>query len=149
MKTKIEAAKIASYAGCRIVLANGREENVITRIMDGEKNGTLFMPKRKLSNRQRWILNSTPAGTIRIDNGALNAIRRNKSLLPSGITAIEGTFEAGAVVALNEAAKAVTSMGSSELQTLAGKHSSEIRKILGPERKDVVATPEDIVFLDR
>lgn len=149
MKTKIEAAKIASYAGCRIVLANGREENVIARIMTGERIGTLFMPKRKLSNRQRWILNSTPAGTIRIDDGALNAIRENKSLLPSGIITVERTFEAGAVVALNNAARAVTSMGSSELQNLAGKHSSEIRKILGPERKDVVATPEDIVFLDR
>lgn len=148
MKTKIEAAKIASYAGCRIVLANGRAENVITQIIEGEKIGTLFMPKRKLSNRQRWILNSTPAGTIKIDGGALNAIRGNKSLLPSGITAVEGAFGAGAVVALNEAARAVTSMGSSELQTLAGKHSSKIRKILGPERKDVVATPEDIVFLD-
>jgi glutamate 5-kinase len=149
MKTKVEAAKIASYTGCRMVLVDGREENVIIRIMAGEKIGTLFMPKRKLSNRQRWILNSATSGIIRIDDGALDALRKNKSLLPSGITAIEGTFETGAVVALNDAARAVTSMGSSELQTVAGKHSSEIRKILGPERKDVVATPEDIVFLDR
>lgn len=49
---------------------------------------------------------------------------------------------------LNEAAKAVSSFSSTELQTLAGKHSREIRDILGPERKDVVAVPEDIVFLD-
>ena len=148
MKTKVEAAKIASYTGCRMILANGREENIISRIMAGEKIGTLFMPKRRLSNRQRWILNSATSGTIRIDEGALNALRKHKSLLPSGIIAVEETFEAGAVVALNDAARAVSSMGSSELQTLAGKHSSEIRKILGPERKDVVATPEDIVFLD-
>jgi glutamate 5-kinase len=149
MKTKIEAAKIASSAGCRMVLANGRAQNVITQIMSGEKIGTLFMPKIKLSNRQRWILNSAPSGTIRIDDGALNALRKNKSLLPSGIISVEGTFQAGTVVSLNDAAKAVTSMTSSELMDLAGKHSSQIRKILGPDRKDVVATPEDIVFLDQ
>jgi glutamate 5-kinase len=59
MKTKIEAARIASNAGCRIVLANGRLKNVIGRIIGGAPIGTVFMPKRKLSNRSRWILNST------------------------------------------------------------------------------------------
>ncbi|HUS73454.1 MAG TPA: glutamate 5-kinase, partial [Sedimentisphaerales bacterium] len=56
MKSKIEAAKIASNAGCRMVLANGRLKNVIGRIMAGDEIGTVFMPKRKLSNRSRWIL---------------------------------------------------------------------------------------------
>jgi len=148
MKTKIEAAKIASNAGCRIVLANGRLKNVIGRIIAGDEIGTVFMPKRKLSNRSRWILNSAAAGTIFIDEGAMRAIRNRKSLLPSGITSIKGTFEAGAVVMLNDNAKAVTNLSSSQLKVLAGKHSSEIRKILGPKHRDVVAIPEDIVFLD-
>ena len=148
MKTKLQAAKIASYAGCRIVLANGKVENVISRIMAGEEIGTIFMPKRRLSNRTRWILNSAAVGTIRIDNGAMEAVKNKKSLLPSGVTAIEGQFEAGSVVMLNDSAKAVTSLGSTELETLAGKHSSEIRQILGADRKDVIAIPEDIVFLD-
>ncbi len=148
MKTKLQAAKIASYADCRIVLADGKVDNVITRIMAGEEIGTIFMPKRRLSNRTRWILNSAPVGTIRIDDGAMEAVKKRKSLLPSGITAIEGQFEAGSVVMLNDSAKAVTSLDSGELETLAGKHSSEIRQILGPKRKDVVAIPEDIVFLD-
>ncbi|HEG43493.1 MAG TPA: glutamate 5-kinase [Phycisphaerales bacterium] len=148
MKTKIEAAKIASYAGCRIVLAGGRQKNVIDRIIAGEDLGTVFMPRRKLGNRARWILNSKPEGTVRIDEGAVKALAGRKSLLPSGIVSVEGTFSAGAVVMLNEAAKAVSSFSSTELQTLAGKHSREIRDILGPERKDVVAVPEDIVFLD-
>jgi glutamate 5-kinase len=148
MKTKIEAAKIASNAGCRIVLANGRMEFVIERIIAGETIGTLFLPKRKLSNRERWILNSTPEGVINIDDGAVRAIKNKKSLLPSGIKAIEGTFEAGEVVWLNDKAKAVTNFNSAELETLAGKHTSEIRKLLGPKRRDVVAIPEDIVFVD-
>ncbi len=148
MKTKLEAAKIASNAGCRLILANGRLKNVIRRIMKGEEIGTIFMPKRKLSNRSRWILNSTPAGTIFIDDGAMQAVKKRKSLLPSGVTSVKGTFEAGDVVMLNENARAVTSIGSSQLKTLAGKHSTEIKKLLGPEHRDVVAIPEDIVIID-
>jgi glutamate 5-kinase len=148
MKSKIEAAKIASNAGCRMVLADGRSENVISRIIAGEAVGTVFMPKRKLSNRERWILNSDAAGVINIDEGAMKAVKSRKSLLPSGITSIEGTFEAGDVVMLNDNAKAVTNLSSAQLKSLAGKHSSEIRKILGPKHRDVVAIPEDIVFVD-
>ena len=148
MKTKIEAAKIASNAGCRIVLANGRLKNVIGRIIAGDQIGTIFMPKRRLSNRARWILNSSAAGTICIDDGAMRAVRNRKSLLPSGVTGVKGTFEVGAVVMLNDNAKAVTSIGSAQLKTLAGKHSTEMKKLLGPKHRDVVAIPEDIVFTD-
>ena len=148
MKTKIEAAKIASNAGCRIVLANGRVKDVIRRIVAGEDIGTIFMPKRRLSNRARWILNSAPAGTICIDEGAMRAVRTRKSLLPSGVTDIKGFFEAGSVVMLNDRAKAVTSIGSAQLKALAGKHSTEIKKVLGPDHRDVVAIPEDIVLID-
>jgi len=148
MKTKIKAARVAAQAGCRLVLANGRVRNVIGRIMAGEEIGTIFMPKRKLGNRARWILNSKPAGTIRIDEGAVRALRNHKSLLPSGVTAVEGTFEAGQVVMLNDVAKAVASIASTQLKSLAGKHSREIKKLLGPSHRDVVAIPEDIVFLD-
>lgn len=148
MKTKIEAAKIASNAGCRIVLADGRLKNIISRIVAGEEIGTIFMPKRRLSNRARWILNSAPAGTISIDGGAMRAVKAHKSLLPSGITGVQGSFEAGSVVMLNDRAKAVTSIGSAQLEILAGKHSTEIKKLLGPKHRDVVAIPEDIVFID-
>jgi glutamate 5-kinase len=148
MKSKLEAAKIAANAGCRMVLANGRARNVVVRILAGRQIGTVFMPRRKLSNRARWILNSAPAGTIRIDSGAIDAVRKRKSLLPSGVVAVEGVFNAGSVVMLNDFARAVTTLASSELRRLAGRHSTEIRKIFGPKRKDVVATPEDILMLD-
>jgi glutamate 5-kinase len=78
----------------------------------------------------------------------MKAIRSRKSLLPSGVVSVKGSFEAGSVVMLNDGAKAVANFSSAELKTLIGKHSSEIRKLLGPARRDVVSTPEDIVFLD-
>jgi glutamate 5-kinase len=148
MKTKLEAAKIASNAGCRMVLANGRLKNVIGRIIAGEEIGTVFMPKRKLSNRSRWILNSAAAGVINIDDGAMRAVRNHKSLLPSGVISVEGSFEAGAVVMLNDNAKAVTSFSSGELRQLKGKHSRQIKDIVGSGRRDVVAIPEDIVIIE-
>jgi glutamate 5-kinase len=148
MKTKLEAAKIASNAGCRIVLADGQVKDVISKIIKGDLIGTIFMPKRKLSNRKRWILNSAAAGTILIDDGAMKAIINNKSLLPSGVTSVKGTFNAGDVVMINNNAKAVTSLTSIQLKELAGKHSSQIKKLLGPEHRDVIAIPEDIVFID-
>lgn len=148
MKTKIEAAKIAANAGCRTVIANGKVKNVIDKIIAGEAVGTVFMAKRKLSNRSRWILNSRPAGTIFVDEGAIKAMRNHKSLLPSGILRVEGKFDAGEVVMINKAAKAVSSLSSDEVESLAGKHSSQIKKILGEGRRDVAAIPEDIVFLE-
>ncbi len=149
MKTKLKAAQITATANCRMVLANGQEPDVIQKIMDGQDIGTLFLPKEeKLSNRRRWILHSKPEGTIHIDVGALTAIGKHKSLLPSGITRIEGTFPVGAVVMINDAAKAVTSLSSEELKAVVGLHSVKIRDLLGPDRRDVVAIPEDIVFIE-
>jgi glutamate 5-kinase len=69
-------------------------------------------------------------------------------MMSPDITGIEGSFNAGDVILLNTAAKAVTSLGSAQLKTLAGKHSTEIKKLLGPQHRDVVAIPEDIIFLD-
>ena len=149
MKTKLSAANIAATAGCRMVLVNGTETDVIRRVIEGEEIGTLFLAKQQsLSNRARWILHSKAEGTIQIDDGALTAIHKRKSLLPSGIKTVQGTFSAGAVVMLNNVAKAVVSLSSEELGRVAGQHSEKIRQLLGPGRRDVVAIPEDIIFLD-
>lgn len=149
MATKIQAVKIAKRAGCQVVLADGKQDQIIERIIAGDEVGTLFLADSPLSNRQRWILNSRPSGNITIDAGALQAIRRRKSLLPPGVVRVEGVFKRGEVVLVNEIVKMVSAFNSSELESIIGKHSSEIRTILGRDRKDVIARPEDIVFLDR
>ncbi|MDR1315329.1 MAG: glutamate 5-kinase [Spirochaetales bacterium] len=147
MRTKVLAAQIAGRAGCRMVLADGREPDILARILAGEEIGTLFLAQKKPASRERWILMSSPQGTISVDEGAIEAMRKHKSLLPSGIHGVTGTFAAGDVVSVNDTAKIVTSLSSVEIKTLMGQHSSEIRKTLGESKRDVVARPEDIVFL--
>ncbi len=147
MKTKIKAVEIASRAGCSSIIASGREPGILEDIISGKPVGTLFYPGEKASQRQRWILNAQPSGTIFIDEGAAEAIRKRKSLLPSGVVSVEGSFNAGSVVMINDIAKAVPSFDSTELQMLIGHHSSDIRKITGAHRRDVIARPEDIVFI--
>lgn len=145
MITKLKAAQIASPAGCAVLLAHGRMKNGLMRLLDGEELGTYFMPGKREDNRSRWIRNAQPNGTIRVDTGALKALENHKSLLPSGITSIEGDFHAGEVVWINEDFKAVTNLSRRELDLVMGKHSSEIPAILGADRRDDVARPEDIV----
>ena len=148
MKTKLSAVKVASRAGCQVILAHGRRERIICRIMEGEEIGTRFMAGERMNSRNRWILNAEPAGTIFVDEGAVKALKKHKSLLPSGITGAEGFFHAGDVVLINSSFKAVSNLSSDEIRLLLGRHSREIQKLLGPDKRDDVARPEDIVSIE-
>lgn len=147
MTTKLQAVRVAENAGCRTIIAHGKEPRVISRLMAGEEMGTVFLARRRLKNRSRWILNSKPRGRIVVDEGAMEAIRHHKSLLPTGVRRVEGVFEAGAVVLVNDQVKVVSSFNSSELESLIGRHSSEVPAIVGDSRK-LIARPEDMVFLE-
>ncbi len=147
MVTKLKAVQIAADGGCRVVLAHGKDPDILNRILSGESVGTVFTARRNLKNRSRWILHSEPRGWITVDGGALAAIRNHNSLLPTGITAVSGLFESGEVVMVNDVVKIVSGFSSAELTSLIGKHSSEIRAIVGDGRKNI-ARPEDMVFLD-
>lgn len=118
MKTKLAAIKIAARGGCQVILANGNERGIISRLMAGEELGTLFMPYRKLSNRKRWILNCKASGTIQIDSGAAKAVSSGKSLLAVGITGVQGNFKAGEVVYLGQVAKGITDFSATEINTM-------------------------------
>jgi len=154
MAAKLKAVSIARDAGCKVVIADGRERRVIARILDGEGIGTLFDASHGLKNRERWIKNSKVQGTIAIDEGALAAIRGKRSLLPAGIVAVEGRFERGAVVLVRltrakaGAAKLVTSLSSEELGLALGRKSEELEAVLGRDAPKLVARPEETVFLD-
>ncbi len=115
MLSKLQAIDIAAQGGCKVVLAHGREKDVIAKIVAGTDIGTLFLPKRRLSNRKRWILNCPAQGSILIDPGAANALKCRKSLLLVGVTAIKGRFDSGDVVDINDFAKGIATLPSHEI----------------------------------
>ncbi len=153
MKTKLLGAEIAQKGGCGTVIASGYEENVLVRILRGEEIGSYIMPEERLSQRERWILNTTPHGSIVVDEGAKRALFAHKSLLPSGIKSIEGVFGKGEVAAIMDMdgkvfAKAVPYFDSTEIEKLQGHKSSDIESVIGKGRKDVIFRPEDLVFTE-
>lgn len=101
MTTKIDAGRIVTRSGIPLVIASGRRRGVLARILDGEVEGTMFVPReRKLQGRKRWIaFFHHPRGTLVVDDGARQAVREaNKSLLLPGVIRCEGEFRAGDVV---------------------------------------------------
>lgn len=148
MRTKLLAVGIARDAGCRVVIAHGRAPGAISRILAGETIGTLFDAESGLKNRQRWIKNTRAQGTIQVDDGALRAMRANNSLLPRGVVGVTGSFERGAVVLVNDAAKIISCLSSVELDEARGKRSIDLGGRSGKGGSKVVARPDDVVFLD-
>ncbi len=141
MSTKLQAAGMVAEAGEVAVIANGRERNVLPRLLAGEPVGTVFAPApRKLDSRKRWIgLTRRPAGTVRVDDGAAKALRQGgKSLLAIGITQVTGSFERGDVLAVHDAndqeiARGLSNYNAVELALIQGKRSTQFAKLLGHE----------------
>ena len=122
MASKIQAAKIVMRAGIPLVIASGMKKAVLSRVLDGEEEGTLFVPQpNKLKGRKRWIaFFHHPKGSLFVDEGAKRALREaGKSLLPPGIARAEGTFGAGDIVRIcdlngTEFARGIVRFGSTE-----------------------------------
>lgn len=141
MKTKIEAAKLATESGVAVVIADGRQPEVIPRLVHGESIGTFFPPTTtKLESRKRWMLSGLASrGKIIVDAGATEAIKgQNKSLLPAGIKEIAGNFQPGNVVEIVDAegnclAWGITNYSSADVAVIKGAHSSRIVSLLGYE----------------
>ena len=144
MATKLSAAELVTRAGEAAVIANANTPKILTRLLAGEVLGTVFVPAdRKLTSRKRWIgQTSKPAGTIIVDDGAAAALlKRGKSLLPSGIRAVDGKFEQGDTVAVadpygHEIARGLTNYSAEQLDKIKGLKSSQIAKALGDKPYD-------------
>jgi glutamate 5-kinase len=153
--TKVEAAKTAAHFGCAAVVANGKVAGILERVLACEDVGTLILPKSdKLTSKKHWIAYSTrPAGKVMVDDGAKTAlIDKGRSLLPSGITGVAGSFEAGEAVhcvdsAGMEFARGVVNYGSIEIEKLKGKNSKAIEEVLGYKVYDEVIHRDNLVVL--
>ncbi len=139
MRSKIQAAEMVTRAGERVIIANGRAPDVLVRLFEGEPLGTVLEPHpQRMRGRQRWIaFFDHPRGELHVDAGAAEAVRRHgRSLLPVGLTAVEGDFPRGAPVRIIdpegvEIARALVNYPSDELRRIAGCRSSRIAEILG------------------
>jgi glutamate 5-kinase len=146
MLTKLNAARICMAAGIPMIIANGATENIIRRIIDSEELGTLFMPSQgRMHSRKKWIaFGSIVQGKVYVDWGASTALtRQGKSLLPSGVTGVEGDFERGNVAAVinpdgHEIARGIVNYNANEIRVIAGKKTGEIEAILGNKDYDEV-----------
>ena len=151
MRTKIEAAKICQISGCYMAIANGLIHRPINNII---KNNycTWFLPNiSKLDARKKWIISSiSPKGELIIDDGAIQALKKGKSLLAAGIKNINGKFSKGDHVkildkSLREHARGLSSFNSEEILRIKGQHSSKISEILGYVSKSEVIHKDDMV----
>jgi len=151
MKTKIEAAKICQLSGCMMVIANGLLERPIKKIIEKNKC-TWFLPKvSKLDARKKWIISSvSPKGELVIDDGAINALKKCKSLLAAGIKKVNGKFNKGDHIKildknLKEYARGLSSFSSEETIKIQGQHSNKINELLGYISKSEVVHKDDMV----
>jgi glutamate 5-kinase len=156
MATKLAAAQKAGVSGIPMVIAGGREPGVLRRLMAGEPLGTYFAPKAdRLSQRKRWIaLAGALQGRLVVDAGAVRALReQGRSLLPSGILEVEGTFAEGEVVAIaaegqaREFARGLVNFDADEVRKIRGAKTSEIEERLGYKSFDEVVHRDDLVVL--
>jgi glutamate 5-kinase len=146
MGSKMTAAGMVTRAGEVAVIANARTPNVLTRIFAGERVGTLFVPaRRKLSSRRRWIGQAArPGGRVLIDAGAVRALaEQGKSLLASGVLAVDGKFAKGATVAIldrsgAEIARGLSNYSSDQIDRIKGLRTDRIAQILGDKPCDEV-----------
>ena len=152
MVTKIHAARIAMHSGMVTVIARASEEDVLRRILAGELVGTAFWPSIRLRNKKRWIAyGSSIQGKIHVDRGAAQAILDNgKSLLPSGVTAVEGDFGIGNTVSVifenKEIARGIVNYSAREVEAIKGLHTGEISRVLGHKDFDEIIHRNNLVL---
>ncbi len=139
MITKIEAAKLATASGVTVVIADGREVDIILRLVGGESLGTRFLPTTsKLESRKRWMLSGlSTKGKLVVDSGAAMALsKQNRSLLAAGIRQIEGDFQRGDIVNIYDPEGSrlgcgITNYSSADISIIKGAHSRKIATLLG------------------
>lgn len=153
MGTKLLAAKRATHGGTAAVIASGTAPHNLRRIFEGEPVGTFFPPMEdRLTRRKHWIAYTVkPLGNLVLDQGAVEAIRgRGKSLLPSGIRAVEGDFDRGDAVTLSGLdgapfARGLTNYSAEEVRKIAGLATRKIVDRLGYRYGDEVVHRDDLV----
>jgi glutamate 5-kinase len=154
MATKVQAARLATESGVTVLVADGTAENVLIRAVKGEAVGTRFPSNRtRMESRKRWILSGLAGkAAAHIDEGAVTALKRGRSLLPAGIVEVKGRFDRGDSVNIvgpegKPVACGVANYNAAELNRIKGCRSAEITHILGYHLGDEVIHRNNVVML--
>ena len=152
MVTKLMAGRIALAAGCRMAIADGRTVGALGALIDGRTRCSWFVPEGSpLSARKKWIKGSLKSvGTLTVDDGAVRALSSGKSLLPAGVTGIDGEFKRGDVVDVKDKAGRVLARGlvayaAEDARRIAGRKSADIEQLLGFRGRDEIVHRDDLV----
>ena len=151
MRTKIEAAKIATSSGTHMLIASGKIEHPLQAIADGGACTWFLTPANPVTARKRWIAGSLePKGTLNIDAGAVAALRAGKSLLPAGIVRIEGQFARGDAVVVrgpdtHEIGRGLVAYDAEDAEKIKGRSSSDAAQILGISGRAEMIHRDDLV----
>jgi len=155
IKTKIEAARIATHSGCATIVANGRLPLAIDRVIAGEEIGTLFLQRKGLSGKRRWIAFATSVkAALVVNEGARRALTERKaSLLGAGVTDVRGEFERGDAVSIldetgREFARGIANYSGLETRKIIGLHSNKIDELIQDRNYDALITRDNIAFLE-
>ena len=156
MLSKIKAAKKVNAAGVPMIIAKGDKPDILLKLFSGEAHGTYFEPrKKKLNRRKCWIAYTlTPKGKIVVDAGAeVAVVHRGKSLLPTGVTAVEGEFKVGAPVAILNSEGDTIGIGlvnysSVDIRAIKGMKTSQIKDCLGDKPYDEVIHRDNLVITE-
>jgi glutamate 5-kinase len=159
IKTKLSAAKQLATMGISTTIANGKIENIVTRLVNQFTNGntellgtTIVAGRKNVSGAKRWVsLLLKSSGNITIDNGALSAMLKHNSLLAAGIVKVSGTFREGDVVSImdvngKEIGRGITNYSATEIDLIKGKRSSQIRHLLGYYKGDEVIHRDNLIL---
>jgi glutamate 5-kinase len=154
MVTKIEAAKIAYGAGCRMVIADGRSLHPLAALAGGGRC-TWFLPRSEpRSARKRWIAGAIlSGGSVVVDDGAAGALRSGRSLLPAGVLKVTGKFRRGDAVRVldrggREVGRGLSAYSAEDAERIAGCRSGEIESVLGYRRGDELIHRDDLVITE-
>ena len=155
MITKIEAAKLATACGITVIIADGREADIILRLAAGEAIGTCFLPtSNRLESRKRWMLSGlSTRGKLVVDSGAALALKKHKrSLLAAGIEQAEGKFQRGDIVYIydpdgSRLGCGITNYSSADIDVIKGAHSRKIVALLGYDYGSEVVHRNNLVIL--
>src|SRR3989441_13334288 len=152
MRTKIEAAKIATTSGTHMLIASGKIEHPLQAISDGGRCTWFLTPANPVTARKRWIAGSLePKGTLTIDAGAIAALRAGKSLLPAGVIRIEGQFARGDAVVVrgpdtHEIGRGLVAYDAEDAEKIKGRSSKDVATVLGIAGRAEMIHRDDLVM---